>query len=77
MDQSSLQFVAMGGGLPFKAYCRRCKRRFVASPKVGERDDDVILRLRAEFERHICYETGTNRNSARRQTKENAITNRA
>jgi len=62
----------MGGGLPFKAYCRRCKRRFVANPNVGERDDDVILRVREEFEHHICYENGMNRSSGGRRTEGHA-----
>lgn len=34
--------------------CSRCGQEFKAEPKPGERVDDVLLRVRAEFEEHMC-----------------------
>jgi hypothetical protein len=34
--------------------CTRCGKQFSAEPKPGERVDDVLLRIRAEFEAHKC-----------------------
>jgi hypothetical protein len=34
--------------------CSACQREFVANPKAGERVDDVLLRIRAEFNAHEC-----------------------
>ena len=34
--------------------CSRCKREFNATPKAGERVDDVLLRIRDEFNAHEC-----------------------
>lgn len=39
--------------------CSGCGREFTAEPKVAERVDDVLLRLRAEFEAHNCRECTT------------------
>ncbi len=39
------------------ARCTVCKRRFELQPKSGERADDIILRMREEFEAHNCKET--------------------
>ena len=36
------------------AQCSRCKREFTATPKAGERIDDVLLRIRGEFNAHEC-----------------------
>ena len=36
--------------------CSCCGREFRAEPKVAERVDDVLLRVRAEFEAHDCRE---------------------
>jgi hypothetical protein len=38
------------------ARCSRCGQEFRAQPKPGERVDDVLLRIRAEFEAHKCGE---------------------
>ncbi|MGA6982608.1 MAG: hypothetical protein WCC95_10435 [Candidatus Sulfotelmatobacter sp.] len=38
------------------ACCSVCKRRFELTPKPGEHADDVILRMREEFEGHNCNE---------------------
>jgi hypothetical protein len=35
--------------------CSRCGQRFEAEPKPGERVDDVLLRIRAHFDSHLCY----------------------
>ena len=32
------------------AYCSRCGREFSATPKPNERVDDVLLRMRAEYD---------------------------
>jgi hypothetical protein len=34
--------------------CSRCGLVFRAEPEAGERVDDVLLRMRAEFEAHQC-----------------------
>jgi hypothetical protein len=34
--------------------CSRCGQEFTAAPKPAERVDDVLLRIRTEFEAHKC-----------------------
>jgi hypothetical protein len=34
--------------------CSLCRREFAAYPKAGERVDDVLLRIRSEFNAHEC-----------------------
>ena len=34
--------------------CSLCQRTFTAEPKPGERVDDVLLRIRDEFNMHQC-----------------------
>jgi hypothetical protein len=36
--------------------CSSCGWEFKAEPKVAERVDDLLLRVRAEFENHKCRE---------------------
>lgn len=36
------------------SHCSRCGQEFRAEPKPAERVDDVLLRIRAEFEPHEC-----------------------
>jgi hypothetical protein len=36
------------------ARCCRCQRRFAMNPKTGEKVEDVLLRVRAEFNAHEC-----------------------
>lgn len=36
--------------------CSRCGQTFTAEPKPGERVDDVLLRIRAEYDAHVCRE---------------------
>lgn len=57
VDQQSrfLQFQTIEHGEPRSASCNVCQVRFRVTPKPGERTDDVLLRLRAEFEAHVCY----------------------
>ena len=51
-----LQFDNINQGEPVATRCSLCKREFVADSKSTERMDDVILRLRAAFEAHLCDE---------------------
>jgi hypothetical protein len=34
--------------------CSECGRQFNAAPKLGEHIDDLLMRIRAEYEAHIC-----------------------
>ena len=34
--------------------CSQCGREFTAQVKAGERVDDVLLRIRDEFNTHLC-----------------------
>jgi hypothetical protein len=34
--------------------CTHCGQKFKAEPRAGERVDDVLLRIRAEFNSHQC-----------------------
>lgn len=36
--------------------CSCCAREFAANPKRGERVDDLLMRIRAEFNAHECQE---------------------
>jgi hypothetical protein len=36
--------------------CSLCKRQFIGESKPGERTDNVLLRMRAEFDAHNCAE---------------------
>jgi hypothetical protein len=38
----------------FSSICTRCGEHFRTEPRPGERIDDVLLRMRAEFEAHQC-----------------------
>lgn len=37
-----------------KARCSHCGQEFTATPKPSERVDEVVLRLRAEYDAHKC-----------------------
>ncbi|MGB9198502.1 MAG: hypothetical protein WCB53_16395 [Terriglobales bacterium] len=50
-------FEKIEQGNPVKGVCSACSRLFVAESKPAERMDDVLLRMRADFEAHDCYET--------------------
>jgi hypothetical protein len=50
-----LQFSNIDIQLPdISSQCSRCGQEFRAEPTPGERVDDVLLRIRAEFESHTC-----------------------
>src|SRR5579862_4919397 len=51
-----LQFANIETDKPVVAWCSACGRAFMAEPKSGDRTDDLILRVRAEFEAHNCKE---------------------
>jgi hypothetical protein len=40
--------------LPVTSRCSVCEKVFSAEVKPGERLDDVLLRIRAEFDAHEC-----------------------
>jgi hypothetical protein len=39
---------------PPSAFCTRCRQKFTAKPSPGEPVEDVIRRMKAEFEAHQC-----------------------
>lgn len=43
-------------GKPIKGRCNLCNRLFIGEPKPRERADDVLLRMRADFDAHDCHE---------------------
>ena len=43
-------------GKPISGVCSSCGRMFLGKPNAGERTDDVLLRVRAEFDAHNCRE---------------------
>lgn len=49
-----LQFERIEVGQQVLSECSMCKRAFQAVPKPNERTDDVLLRIRAEFDAHDC-----------------------
>jgi hypothetical protein len=44
----------MKSGIPVKGQCSVCGRPFVGTPKLGERIDEVLVRMRREFDAHNC-----------------------
>jgi hypothetical protein len=49
-------FEKMEQGNPIKGVCSDCSRLFIADAKPGERTDDMLLRMRADFDTHDCHE---------------------
>lgn len=49
-----LQFENIEPGQPVSSECSLCKRTFRVIPEPKERTDDVLLRMRAEFDAHDC-----------------------
>lgn len=49
-------FEKVEQGNPIKAVCSACSRVFIAESKPGERMDDILLRMRADFDAHDCHE---------------------
>jgi len=51
-----LQFDNIDMQKPYiSSRCSHCEQTFKAEPKTGERVDDVLLRIRAEFNSHRCH----------------------
>jgi hypothetical protein len=44
----------MKSGTPLKGECSVCSRPFLGNSKPGERIDEVLVRMRREFDAHIC-----------------------
>ena len=42
--------------VPLRAFCTFCRRRFEGMPSPYERADNVIVRMREEFDKHDCRE---------------------
>jgi len=56
-DERYLQFDNIDMAQPdISARCSQCGQKFRAEPKPDERVDDLLLRVRAEFEAHKCRE---------------------
>jgi hypothetical protein len=56
MDSRFLHFdTLMAQGQPICARCDRCSRKFVGTYRAPkERTDEVLLRMRVEFDAHDC-----------------------
>jgi hypothetical protein len=55
MGQRSLYFDNIDmQALEMSGRCTCCGQEFRAEPRLGERVDDVLLRIRADFEAHAC-----------------------
>jgi hypothetical protein len=51
-----LHFNNIDMGKPdISSQCNHCAQTFNAEPKPGERVDDVLLRVRAQFDSHSCH----------------------
>ncbi len=48
--------VDISGGEMVNAVCNFCGRTFIGKPNPGDRVDDVVLRMRSDFEAHHCGE---------------------
>lgn len=55
-DRTFQFFEKMEQGEPIKGRCSLCDRVFVGAPHPGERADDVLLRMRSDFDAHDCHE---------------------
>jgi hypothetical protein len=49
-------FEKVEKGSPVKGVCSSCSRLFITEPKAGERMDEVLLRMRGDFDGHDCHE---------------------
>jgi len=49
-------FEKIEHGKPIRGRCSLCKRQFIGESKPGEGTDDVLQRMRAEFDAHNCNE---------------------
>jgi hypothetical protein len=46
--------IDLYGGRAITASCNACDRQFIGKPVGNERTDDVVLRVRIEFDAHQC-----------------------
>jgi hypothetical protein len=53
--ERTLKFDDMTGKA-LAARCTLCHRVFIGKPNAGEATDDVLLRMRQEFDSHNCHE---------------------
>ena len=49
-------FETMKEGIPIKGACSVCSRLFIGEPNPGEQMEEVLLRMRADFDAHDCHE---------------------
>ena len=49
-------FETMEQGKPIKGVCSVCSRLFIVESKPEDRMDEVLLRMRADFDAHDCHE---------------------
>lgn len=49
-------FEKMELGNPIKGICSVCKKLFIAESKSEDRMDEVLLRMRNDFDAHDCHE---------------------
>ncbi len=49
-------FEKLKEGSPIRGICSACNRLFTAESKPGERIDELLVRMRADFEAHDCHE---------------------
>jgi hypothetical protein len=49
-------FETIEQGKPIRGTCSVCSRLFIGEPNAGEQTDDVLLRMRADFDAHDCHE---------------------
>jgi len=52
-----LHFDNIEAGQRISSECSLCKRPFFANYRPDERTDDVLIRIRAEFEAHDCHQS--------------------
>jgi hypothetical protein len=50
-----LQFENLEQGEPIESRCSLCGRVFIGEFRGNERTDNVLLRMRADFEAHDCH----------------------
>jgi hypothetical protein len=51
-----LEFTSMEPGQAMTARCMACRRVFRAIPRIMEKADDIVLRIREQFDAHDCNE---------------------
>lgn len=55
-ESRALQFATMITGEPLSARCSACHRVFIAIQRGTDRTDDLILKIKSEFNQHECGE---------------------